>query len=154
MVTDADRRLAFMAALAAYAGLRRGEIARVHRRDLVGDVLTVHGKGGKTRTVPILDPGLLARLEAVDGWAVPNRQGGHLTADHVGRLLSRAMPEGWSGHKLRTRCGTTAYAGCRDLLAVMELLGHSRPETTLRYVLLPDDAVRAAVAATALASAS
>ena len=43
----------------------------------------------------------------------------------------------------------SGYAGTRDLFAVQELLGHSRPETTRRYVRLPDDAVRAAVAAAA-----
>jgi len=145
-LTGGDDRLAFMAGLAAHAGLRRGEIAQVHSRDLVGDLLLVHGKGGRVREVPVVNVALLDRLQGVQGWAFPNGLGSHLSPGHVGRLLSAAMPEGWSGHKLRHRCGTRAYAGTRDLLAVMELLGHSRPETTQRYVLLPDDAVRAAVA--------
>jgi integrase len=151
-LTAGGDRVAFMAALAAHAGLRRGEIARVHARDLVGDLLLVHGKGGRVREVPVVNVALLARLEAVTEWAFPNGLGSHLSPGHVGRLLSAAMPEGWSGHKLRHRCGTRAYAGTRDLLAVMELLGHSRPETTQRYVLLPDDAVRAAVHGAELAS--
>lgn len=140
-------RLGLMAMLAAYAGLRRGEIAKVHRRDLVGDVLLVRGKGGKVRAVPIVNVELLEQLERLDDWAFPNGYGSHLSPGHVGRLLSRAMPEGWTAHTLRHRMATTAYAGTRDLLAVGEVLGHSRPETTQRYVLLPDDALRAAVAA-------
>jgi len=44
---------------------------------------------------------------------------------------------------------TMAYAGTRDLLAVGALLGHSRPETTQRYVKIPDDALREAARAAA-----
>lgn len=153
IVRQYDPRLSRMAMLAAFGGLRAGEISRVHGHDLLGDSLRVRGKGGKVRDVPIVEPALLAWLQGLgDAWAFPNGLGGHLSPGHVSRLLSRAMPEGWTAHKLRHRCGTQAYAGTRDLLAVMELLGHSRPETTLRYVLLPDDAVRRAVAAAAMAS--
>lgn len=144
-----DPRLGLMAMLAAYAGLRAGEIARVHRADLVVDELVVRGKGGKVRAVPIVDPRLHARLQAVDGWAFPNGYGSHLSPGHVSRLLSRAMPDGWTAHTLRHRCGTVAYAATRDLLAVGALLGHTRPETTQRYVLMPDDAIRAAARAAA-----
>lgn len=142
-----DTRTALMAQLAAYAGLRAAEISRVHGRDLVGDVLMVHGKGGKVRAVPIVRPELLEALEALDGWAFPNGRGSHLTPGHVSRLLSRAMPDGWTAHTLRHRMATVAYHGTRDLLAVGAVLGHSRPETTQRYVLLPDEALRAAVRA-------
>lgn len=140
-----DHRVALMAMLAAYGGLRCAEIARVHSADLVGDVLTVYGKGGKVRAVPILHPRLLILVQRVEGWAFPNGQGGHLTPGHVSRLLSRAMPDGWTAHTLRHRMATAAYHGTRDLLAVGAVLGHSRPETTQRYVLMPDDALRAAV---------
>jgi site-specific recombinase XerC len=44
----------------------------------------------------------------------------------------------------RHRFATTAYAAERDLLAVQQLLGHSRPEVTARYTALPGDALRAA----------
>ena len=71
-----------------------------------------------------------------------------MTAGHVGRLMSAAMPAGWSAHNLRHRTATAAFSGSRDLLAVMTLLGHSRPETTLRYVRPPDDLVRGALAYT------
>lgn len=144
-----DDRLGLMAQLGAYAGLRAAEIARVHSRDLVGDELLVLGKGRKLRAVPVVHRPLLRRLEAVDGWAFPNGYGHHLTPGHVSRLLSRALPEGWTAHTLRHRMATQAYAGTRDLLAVGQLLGHSRPETTQRYVLMPDDALRRAMLAAA-----
>lgn len=48
-----------MLRLAAEAGLRRAETARVHRRDLIhgpaGAELLVHDKGGKLRVVPLGD---------------------------------------------------------------------------------------------------
>lgn len=143
-----DARIDFMGRLAAYGGLRRAEIAQVHGRDLVGDELVVHGKGGRVRGVPIVDPRLFAHLERVgDAWAFPNGYGSHLSPGHVGKLLAAALPGDWTAHTLRHRLATQAYRGTRDLLAVQQLLGHSRPETTQRYVLLPDDARRAAVAA-------
>jgi integrase/recombinase XerC len=142
-----DLRLVFMVLLAAHGGLRAHEIARVHRRDLAGDVLHVLGKGRKERIVPVSGD-LLGRLEQLDGYAFPNLQhGGHITAGHVSRLLSRGLPDGWTAHTLRHRMATTAYAGTGDLLAVQKLLGHSRPETTQRYVALDDDRLRAAARA-------
>jgi len=146
-----DERLVLMVLLAAYGGLRACEVAAVHSRDLAGDVLNVVGKGGKHRVVPVSGD-LLERLQRVQGWAFPSPLGGHITPGHVSRLLSRALPDGWTAHTLRHRMATTAYAGTGDLLAVQRLLGHSRPETTQRYVLLPDDRLRAAAAAASTAA--
>lgn len=143
-----DDRVGFMARLAAYAGLRASEIARVKGSDLQdGDVLRVLGKGQKVRHVPIVNRRLLVQLRDLTGWAFPSPAGGHLTPGHVGRLLSDQLPEGWTAHTLRHRFATVAYDGTRDLLTVSELLGHARPETTQRYVRLSPDALRAAVAA-------
>ena len=71
------------------------------------------------------------------------------SAGYVSKRLARALPAGWTGHTLRYRCGTAMYAGTRDLLAVGAVLGHARPETTRRYVRLPDDALISAVKAAA-----
>lgn len=143
-----EPRVRLMVALAAYGGLRAGEIARVHTRDVVEGRLYVLGKGGRQRVVP-LAPQLLVALPGwtETGWVFPNGHGGHLSPGHVSRLVSAALPPGWTAHTLRHRLASRAYAGTRDLLAVSALLGHSRPETTQRYVRLPDDAVRAAVLA-------
>lgn len=148
-----DERIGFLGMLAALGGLRCAEMAQVHRADYQGDrrggALIVHGKGGKVREIPIVDDRLAARLFEVDGWAFPNGYGSHLTPGHVSRIMSAALPLGWTAHTLRHRCATAAYAGTRDLLAVGAMLGHSRPETTQRYVRMPDDAVRAAALAAA-----
>jgi integrase len=141
----ADERCRLMLELGALAGLRAGEIARVHRDDFDGEQLLVHGKGGKERLVPIVDGHLRRALAAADGWLFDNRLGGHLTSNHVTKLLSQLLPAPWTAHTLRHRFGCRAYASTRDLLAVSQLLGHASTETTLTYVLLPDDHLRAAV---------
>jgi integrase/recombinase XerC len=146
---QADDRTRFMVMLAAYAGLRAAEISRVHAVDMVDDVLRIKGKGSKVREIPIVHPELLARLRTVTGWAFPNGYGSHLSPGHVTRVVSRALPDGWTCHTLRHRMATAAYAGTRDILAVGSLLGHSRPETTQRYVRMPDEALRAAAIAAA-----
>lgn len=158
ITTHPDERIRHMAMLAAYAGLRAAEIAQVHADDVVGDLvgvtLRVHGKGGKARTVPVAFEPLAGWLVTLEGYAFPSVDANgtarpHLSAGHVSRLLSEALPRGWTAHTLRHRLATRAYAGTRDLLAVGAVLGHSRPETTRRYVLLPDDATRQAVLAAA-----
>lgn len=143
----APPRERLMLMLAAYAGLRRGEVARVHTHDVVGDGLRVNGKGGRTRCVP-LPPVLVAALaEVPPGWVFPGRIDGHLSSGHVGKVLTALLGGGWTAHTLRHRFASRAYAAQRDLRAVQELLGHSKPETTARYTALPDDALRAAVLA-------
>jgi integrase len=148
-----DPRLTLMMQLAAFCGLRVREIAVVHSRDVIGDELLVHGKGGKQRIVPVIEPALLRTLQQLDGYAFPNRWTGEpITAGHVTRLMSAALPQGWTAHNLRHRLASRSYDGTGDLFAVMKLLGHSRPETTLRYIGLADRRVRAAAHAGLLAS--
>jgi integrase/recombinase XerC len=150
----ADDREGLMVELGALAGLRAGEIARVHTLDLAGDLLLVHGKGGKERVVPLAQGSLIAAIEAADGWLFPNGRGSHLTPNHVSKLLSRLLPAPWTAHTLRHRFGTRAYAGTRDLLAVSKLLGHASTDTTLIYVLMPEDHLRLAVRAASVIGAA
>lgn len=135
----ADERVRLMLRLGALAGLRRGEIARVHAddlaEDLLGPVLMVHGKGDKLRVVPI-SHGLAAaiRLRAGGGWLFPGEDGGHLSPRWVGKLMARALPTGWSAHSLRHRFASRAHEASGDLVAVSRLLGHASVATTQRYV--------------------
>lgn len=138
-----------MIRLAGELGLRRGEVAVVHSKDIVkngaGHSLIVHGKGAKDRLVP-LPRGLAVVLrEYGDGYIFPGDDNGHLSPRYVGKLISRTMPEGWTMHTLRHRFATRAYALDRDLLTVQTLLGHASPTTTRLYVRLPDEALRATV---------
>lgn len=154
-LAEADDRSRLMVQLAAWCGLRRGEIARVRRDDvlpdLIGHSLRITGKGGHERLVPLPEDLARTLLAAPPGWLFPSphRAGLHLTPHHVGKIVSALLPDGWTTHTLRHRCATVAYASTRDLRAVQELLGHAKPETTARYTQVPAGALRAAVTAAA-----
>lgn len=135
--------------LGGHCGLRVSEMAQVRSSNLDGDLLFVVGKGGKERIVPVLDADLQAAIRSAGGWLFPGRQDGHLSSGYVSKLLSELLPEHWTAHTLRHRTGTAAYAGTRDILAVGRLLGHSKPETTMRYIRLPADALYAVARAAA-----
>ncbi|MHA7650137.1 tyrosine-type recombinase/integrase [Mycobacterium sp. ML4] len=149
-IAGADPRVRLMLRLAAEAGLRRAEIARVHRRDLTrgpaGAALLVHGKGGKLRVVPLGD-GLAAAIAGADGFLFPGDEDGHLSPRWVGKLMAGALPDHWTAHTLRHRFATRAYRGSRNLRAVQVLLGHSSVATTERYTAVDSDEIRAAAMA-------
>lgn len=149
----ADERARLAIRLAGQCGLRRGEIARLRgedlEQDLLGWSLRIAGKGGHVRMVPVEDD-LASRIrERGPGWIFPSSHGGHLTPHHLGRIVSAHLPGNLTTHTLRHRCGTVAYAATKDLLAVQELLGHAKPETTRLYTAIPRDDVRAAMRAAA-----
>lgn len=174
-IAGADPRVRLMLRLAAEAGLRRAEIARVHRRDLTrgpaGAALLVHGKGGKLRVVPLGDDlaAAIAGVRSADtskgvrqtdtltdgvsetdpivGYLFPGDEDGHLSPRWVGKLMAGALPDHWTAHTLRHRFATRAYRGSRNLRAVQTLLGHSSVATTERYTAVDDDEIRAAAMA-------
>jgi integrase len=139
LLDAAPPRERLMARLAGEAGLRRAEVALVHRDDLIdelaGPSLIVRGKGGKQRIVPLTSALADAiRRHEGDGYLFVGQIDGHISPGHVGVLLSRLMPTGWSMHKLRHRYATRGYAGTGNLRAVQEALGHASVATTQRYV--------------------
>lgn len=148
----ADSRVRLMVLLGARLGLRRAEIAQLHTRDVIPSEagtwqLRVYGKGRKERVLPLVGE-LRDELAAFpEGWIFPGRDHGHLSPARVGELLSDVLGPGYTGHTLRHRFASTAYAGTHDLFAVQSLLGHSQPETTRQYVQVADDALTAAVEA-------
>ena len=144
----ADLEQTRMLLLGAFAGLRRAEIAAVHTSHLTPFGLAVTGKGGRQRVIPV-HPLLRAALADVPaGWVFPSyrKPGQHVTGSHVYKRLRPLLGDA-SPHALRHRFATRAYQGTTDLLAVQRLLGHSKPETTVRYTQLSPDSLAAAVAA-------
>lgn len=152
-LAKADARSRLMVRLSAEIGLRRTEVATVHSRnlieDLVGWSLIIEGKGRKVRVLP-LPASLAADLLALpEGWAFPGKIDGHLSPRYVGTVVSRLLPQAYTMHKLRHRFATRAYAVDRDVFTLQDLLGHSSPSTTRHYVAIPNDALRRTVEAAA-----
>ncbi|WP_345477954.1 tyrosine-type recombinase/integrase [Nesterenkonia rhizosphaerae] len=157
-IAEADERGRAMIIAGRYGGLRSCEIARIHINDFVEDLdgwsLVAHGKGNKERMVPLDDDiaeMLIRRCRENGGWCFPGRVEGHLSPAYVSKLLSRALGPDWTGHTLRHRYGSAAYAGTRDIRAVQELLGHASPSTTQIYTAVPSGALRKAAKAARLA---
>lgn len=141
-----DERVALMVTLAARLGMRRGEVARAHKSDLVEDLtgtsLIIHGKGGKQRTVPL--PNDIAELLGAlpDGFFFPGKDHGHLSPQRVGSLVKKALPKGDTMHGLRHSFATRAYRATRNLVDIQEALGHESLDTTRRYIAGSSDALR------------
>lgn len=133
-----------------YLGLRRGEVTRIHSRDLTtlpdgSPALLVRGKGDNARTVP-LHPQVAGFLEGLDGWLFPGRAAtGHMDPDTVGRYVSALLGPGWTMHSLRHRAANDWLAVSGDIRAVQELLGHASLSTTQIYLDARQDAMTAAV---------
>jgi len=126
--------------VAELCGLDRGDI------DLTERIVTVWGKGGRQRRVPMHD--LCA--EAVGRWldgaraglSTPqsppeavflNRVGRRLGPRDVRRLLDRRSPVPTHPHALRHSFATHMLDGGADLRVVQELLGHASLQTTQVY---------------------
>lgn len=132
--------------MAAELGMRRGEVARAHSRDIHGPrgdrELVVLGKGGRVRRIPLPDGLAAALLARPAGYLFPGGDGGHVSPQWLGRRIARLLPSGVTMHQLRHRFATRAYRIDRDLFGVQQLLGHASPATTRGYVQLSRDSLR------------
>jgi site-specific recombinase XerD len=148
-----QRDLAVLELLYA-AGLRVSELCGLDRRDvdLVGRTLTVLGKGGKERRVPMHDEA----VEVVSTWleqgreamAGPpeavfvNQRGNRLGPRDVRRLLDARAASPTHPHALRHTFATHLLDGGADLRVVQELLGHSSLATTQIYTQVSKERLR------------
>lgn len=148
LTTPMHHRTRVMILLAALAGLRVSEIARVRGEDI--DVraprMYVLGKGGKRAWVP-LHPLLVEAALTMPrrGWWFPanaRRPGDHVLGKSVSDIIGGVMRRvGASGtpHSLRHWCGTTLLEDGADLRTVQELLRHKSVATTQIYTRVPDE---------------
>jgi integrase/recombinase XerC len=137
--------------MAAFMGLRAGEIAGLSREDFQGGRLVVTGKGSKQRILPVhpLIEKQLVRLPQ-RGYLFPSRRNGHIKSNSLsqrcGRYL-RSVGVDASLHQLRHYFGTSVYRRSHDLRLTQELMGHSDPKTTAGYAAWDEDRATAVVEA-------
>ena len=153
---DSESELALrdraMAELFYSSGLRLAELAAVDVSDIDphSKLLTVTGKGNKTRTVPV---GRVA-LEAIEHWlqvrpATGDESAALFTSSRGGRISVRniqarlklqgrkaGMHQDVHPHMLRHSFASHMLESSGDLRAVQELLGHANISTTQIYTHL------------------
>ncbi|WP_043540223.1 tyrosine recombinase XerC [Salinarimonas rosea] len=157
-------RDAAVLALLYGAGLRISEALGILRRDaptLAGATLTVVGKGGRTRAVPVIAPvaeAVAAYLAACPHPLAPDaplfrgEKGGPLGARIVQGAMARlrgalGLPDSATPHALRHSFATHLLARGGDLRAIQELLGHASLSTTQVYTRVDAAGLLAAVEA-------
>jgi site-specific recombinase XerD len=146
---EARPREWLMLMLGAVEGMRRAEIAVVHSGDLRGNVLQIHGKGRRRRQVAL--PDVIARAVRCrgPGYVFASPAGGPLTPAHVGKLISRALPDGTTPHQLRHLAASDLRERGVPVEEIQLLLGHSSISTTMRYTRVTPRALPGATAAAA-----
>src|SRR6185312_9099606 len=146
------------------AGLRIAEALSLRPRDVAGtpDALTVTGKGGKTRMVPLL-PQVMALIKeyvarcpyalAADGPLFVGARGGPLSPRIVQLAMASlrgalGLPDSATPHALRHSFATHLLARGGDLRAIQELLGHASLSKTEIYTAVDAERLLNVYAAT------
>jgi integrase/recombinase XerC len=138
------------------SGVRVGELCGldVDALDLVAGAVTVWGKGGKERRVPLSAPAIdaLRAWLALRGDVVPvstgaalfgHERGMRLSPRDVRRIIDRRSQRPTHPHALRHSFATHLLDGGADLRVVQDLLGHSDVATTQRYTHVSKQRLRA-----------
>ena len=147
-----QRDVAFLTLLYG-CGLRIGEALRLDVKDRPNaEMMTVFGKGGKERVVPVL-PMLRATIDAYlkvrpDGAPAKSPlfiglRGERVNPGVMQRQIRRireelGLPESVTPHALRHSFATHLLIGGADLRTIQELLGHESLSTTQRYTGLDE----------------
>lgn len=135
-------------------GIRREELTEVKLDDvnLSESSLLIHGKGNKERIVyfndttrSILSEYILVYREETktakeSEYLFVSKKDKKLCASTVNRIVNKHFEaagikdKGFTVHSARKAFATTVYENTGDVFVVQQLLGHSSPSTTQRYV--------------------
>lgn len=153
------RRLYLLLELLYATGMRVSELVGLKRSAVVRDAayLTVRGKGGKERIVPLTDrarDAVRAYLGAAPAgtWLFPaDGEAGHLARQVFARALKDLAARAHisaarvSPHVLRHAFASHLLAGGADLRVVQTLLGHADISTTQIYTHVLDEKLKTLV---------
>lgn len=140
----ADAEMMLWLALAGWMGCRAGEISRIEDTSVIderdGMLLRIDGKGGKERIVPVpkvMEPMIRGALRKGRLFRTPTglRANGHYVTKTTSNFFA-SIGVGYTLHQLRHRFGTQHYRLCRDIRQTQELMGHTSPSTTAKYIEL------------------
>lgn len=140
-------KLTALLLLCAHSGLRVSEGLAVRPSDVQGRDLTVRGKGGKVRVVPL---GRRVR-EALAQLPQDAPYSTDLIYNTAARQLRRAFERAglpyrfWGFHAARKTSDTMLYEATSDFTRVSLFLGHASVDTTRRYVAVRRNDVAAEV---------
>lgn len=145
-----DVRVRAVVLLGAHAGLRAAEICALESQDVdltQSQLVVRHGKGNKSRVVPLTDE-LAEALRALPvkpaGEALLWRSY-HKMRDRMQEICMLTGVE-WRGlHALRHTAGTELYRATGDLYVTAQLLGHKDIKTTQVYVHMSQQHLRDAL---------
>jgi len=131
------------------AGMRPAEVFRMRWENVHWDrgvIFVPRGKSKKSkRYVPLTDrvkAALLARKgDRSEGWVFPSEtsKSGHITDRQVAKQWCEAkqlagLPDSVVLYCARHRFATDVNEATGNLMALMDVLGHQKPDTTRRYV--------------------
>lgn len=170
LMTEQDITDRLLIHLGGNLGMRIGEMAALKISDIKPGYIIAHGKGhgadGKIRKIPLIemkDPLIEAylahRMKLLEG-AIEDKSDDHLVvyrqhyvlkgyiSQGIGERIRDAMKRHGidaTSHSLRREFITSAlHAGC-SVTDVMQIVGHSSPEMTVRYLRFDTDHLRNAL---------
>lgn len=143
-------------------GIRLSELVGINLKDIKNENLTVFGKGGKERAIPLNDACLRAieaymKVRPVNGVKDRNalflsERKQRISKESVQKIVKKYIkdagldPQRYSTHKLRHTAATLMYKyGSVDIRALQELLGHESISTTEIYTHLDKQQLKNAV---------
>lgn len=145
-------------------GIRRAELTEIKLNDinLEEGVIVIHGKGNKDRFAYVKDTMRSILSEYINAhrkfyktavnsdYLFVSDKGEKLCLSTVNRIVNRYLiasnlkQKGYTAHSPRKAFATAVYDNTGDIFAVQQLLGHSSPSTTQRYVGIAESRKRMA----------
>ena len=141
-------------------GLRRNELVNVKLDDVSikdNSLLVREGKGSKQRVVYFNDTMKALLSEYIAGhrpmlkyadkseYLFPSNCHEKLGLSTVNMIVNKVFTDagvkdkGYTGHSTRKVFASKVYDATKDIVTVQQLLGHTNPQTTMRYVMVAEE---------------